>query len=315
MRFVIYGTGGVGGFFGGKLAQVGHEVIFIARGAHLDAIRQNGLKVESILGDFTIKPASACEDPHQVGGSVDVVIVGVKTWQVEAAAQALRPLVSAQTLVLPLQNGVEAPAQLARVLDQPSEPPHVLGGLCRLATRVAAPGVIQHSGIQPVIAFNRLDGQSDARVEALRAALAATGVTVEVPADIQAALWVKFAFIAPFGGVGAVTRSPAGVLRAVPETRALLEQAIREVAAVGAAHGVSLPPDLLQRTLAQMDSIPAGTIASMQRDIMDGKPSELEAQTGAVVRLGSERGIPTPANAFIYAALLPMEKKARGLLE
>lgn len=314
MRIAIYGTGGVGGFFGGKLAQAGYEVVFIARGAHLAAIQQHGLRVKSITGDFTIQPAVAFENPADAL-SADVVVVGVKTWQVETAAQALRPLVGAQTLVLPLQNGVEAPAQLAAAFDKPGKPPHVLGGLCRLATRVAAPGIIQHSGIPPYIAFNRLDGQPDPRVEALRVALSATGVTVEVPEDIQSALWIKFAFIAPFGGVGAVTRSPAGVLRGVPQTRALLEQAIAEVVAVGKAQGVNLPADLLQRMLAQMDSIPAGTIASMQRDIMDGKPSELEAQTGAVVRLGAERGIPTRANAFIYAALLPMEKKALGLLE
>ena len=311
MRIGIYGTGGVGGYFGGRLAQAGHEVIFIARGAHLEAIRRDGLKVESILGNFTIHPARAESDPAAVG-TVDVVVVGVKTWQVEAAGQAIRPMVGARTLVLPLQNGVEAPGQLAAALDLDGEPPHVLGGLCRLATQVAAPGVIRHSGIHPQIAFNRLDGLQDERVEALRQALAATGSTVEVPADIQAALWAKFAFIAPFGGVGAAARCPMGVLRSVPETRQLLVDAIGEVAAVGRAQGVDLPADLEARTLAMMDGIPTGTIASMQRDIMEGRPSELEAQTGAVVRLGAQSGVATPVNAFLYAVLLPMEGRARG---
>mgnify|MGYP001147307760 FL=1 len=311
MRFAIYGTGGVGGYFGGRLAQAGHEVTFIARGAHLEAICRDGLKVESILGDFTIQPARAESDPAAVG-TVDVVVVGVKTWQVEAAGQAIRPLVGASTLVLPLQNGVEAPGQLAAALDAPGQLPHVLGGLCRLATQVAAPGVIRHSGIHPQIAFNRLDGQPDERVEALRQALAATGSTVEVPADIQAALWAKFAFIAPFGGVGAAARVPMGVLRSVPETRQLLVGAIAEVAAVGRALGVNLPAEVETRTLAMMDSIPAGTIASMQRDIMEGRPSELEAQTGAVVRLGAQSGVATPVNTFLYAVLLPMEGRARS---
>ncbi len=310
MRFAIYGTGGVGGYFGGRLAQAGYEVVFMARGAHLEAMRREGLRVESILGDFTIKPALVESDPAAVG-EVDVVMVGVKTWQVAAAARAIRPMVGRQTLVLPLQNGVEAPGQLAAALDEPGELPHALGGLCKLATQVAAPGVIRHSGIHPYIAFNRLDGAPDERVEALRQALAATGSTVEVPGDIQSALWAKFAFIAPFGGVGAAARSPMGVLRSVPETRQLLVGAVEEVAAVGRALGVSLPVDLVERTVANMDAIPAGTIASMQRDIMEGRPSELESQTGAVVRLGAQQGVPTPVNAFLYGVLLPMELKAR----
>lgn len=311
MRIAIFGTGGVGGYFGGRLAQTGQDVIFIARGAHLQAIRRDGLKVESVLGDFTVYPARAEEDPAAVG-EVDVVIVGVKTWQVEQAAREIQPMIGARTLVLPLQNGVEAPGQLATVLDSGGQLPHTMGGLCRLATHVAAPGVIRHAGIHPQISLNRLDGQPDERVEALRQALAATGSIVDVPADIQSALWAKFAFIAPFGGVGAVARSPIGALRSVPETRHMLVQAIAEVAAVGRAQGVNLPGDVEARTLATMDAIPAGTIASMQRDIMDGKPSELEAQTGAVVRLGAQKGVSTPVNTFIYAALLPMELKARG---
>lgn len=314
MRFAIYGTGGVGGYFGGRLAQHGQQVTFIARGEHLRAIQREGLRVESILGDFHIHPARAVSDPAQVG-EVDVVILGVKTWQVEEAARAMRPMMAAHTLVLPLQNGVEAPFQLAQALDSPGQPPHALGGLCRLATQVWAPGVIRHSGIQPYIAFNRLDGAADERVEALHQALLPTGSTVEVPADILSALWVKFTFIAPFGGVGAVTRSPMGTLRSVPPTRRMLADAITEVAEVGRAQGANLPADLAQRTLAMMDGFPYDTYASMQRDIMEGRPSELEAQTGAVVRLGAQQGVPTPVHALLYAALLPMELKARGALD
>ncbi len=312
MRVVVYGTGGVGGYFGGRLAEAGEDVIFLARGAHLDAIRANGLTVESVRGNFAVRPARAESDPAAIG-PVDLVIVGVKTWQVREAAEAMRPLIGPETLVLPLQNGVDAPYELAEVLDKDGQPPHVLGGLCRLVTMVAAPGVIKHAGMDPYLAFNRLDGQPDPRVDQLLAAFKkAQGLTVEVPADIVAALWAKFAFIAPFSGVGAVTRVPAGVLRAVPETRAMLEGALREVEAVARARGVNVPADVVQRVLAQVDGLPEGGTASMQRDIMEGRPSELEAQNGSVVRMGRASGVPTPVNQFLYAALLPQEKKARG---
>lgn len=311
MRIGVYGTGGVGGFFGGKLAQAGEEVIFFARGAHLEAIRHVGLRVESVKGDFTVYPARAERDPATVG-PLDVVIVGVKAWQVAEAAEAMRPLVGPQTLVVPLQNGVDAPEQLAAALDRGGDVPHVIGGLCRISSMVGGPGVIRHTGIDPYIAFNRLDAQPDPRVEHLREAFARSGVNVEIPADINVALWAKFAFIAPFSGVGAVTRSPAGVIRAFPETRRLLEDAIREVSAVGRARGVALPADLDARTLAMIEYLPEGGTASMQRDIMDGKPSELESQNGAIVRLGRACGVPTPVNAYLYASLLPQERHARG---
>ena len=312
MRVVVYGTGGVGGYFGGRLAEAGEDVTFFARGAHLDAIRANGLTVESIKGNFVVNPARAESDPAAIG-PVDLVIVGVKTWQVRESAEAMRPLIGPETLVLPLQNGVDAPYELAEALDKPGELPHVLGGLCRLVTMVAAPGVIKHAGMDPYLAFNRLDGQPDARVDRLLAAFKkAQGLTVEVPADIVAALWAKFAFIAPFSGVGAVTRVPAGKLRTVPETRIMLEAALREVVAVARARGVTLPADQVERVLAQIDSLPEGGTASMQRDIMEGRPSELEAQNGSVVRMGKAAGVPTPVNQFLYAALLPQERKARG---
>ena len=311
MRVAVFGVGGVGGFFGARLAHAGEDVIFIARGAHLEAIQRDGLKVQSIHGDFSITPAQAAADPAEVE-PVDVALVGVKTWQVEEAGRAVHPLIGPDTLVVPLQNGVDAPAQLAAALDEPgSTRPHVIGGLCRIVSMIAAPGVIRHAGMMPYIAFNRLDGEPDPRVDRLREAFERAGVTVEVPADIYTALWAKFVFIAGFGGTGSVTRAPAGLLRSTPETRRMLEQAIREVEAVGRAHGAKLADDITARTVAMVDALPEGATASMQRDVMDGRPSELEAQTGAVVRLGREKGIPTPVNEFIYASLLPQERKAR----
>lgn len=311
MRVAVFGTGGVGGYFGARLAQAGEEVIFIARGEHLKAMRENGLRIESPKGDYTVLPTLAEADPEKVG-VVDVVLVGVKAWQVPEAASSMRPMVGEKTIIIPLQNGVDAPGQLAAVLDTPGAEPHVLGGLCQISALIAAPGVIKHAAIEPLIAFNELDGVKRGRTEALQAAFARAGVNAQVPADIQVAMWNKFAFIAPFSGVGAVARAQAGALRSIPETRSLLEQAIREVVTVGLAMGVQLAVDTTARTLAFIDNLPESGTASMTRDIMAGRPSELEAQNGAVVRMGKECQISTPANAFIYASLLPQEFAARS---
>lgn len=308
MRVAVFGSGAVGGYFGGRLAQVGEEVVFIARGAQLEALRSDGLRVDSPKGDFRLRPVQATHDPGQVG-PVDVVLVGVKAWQVAEAAQAMRPLVGPATCVLPLQNGVEAPAQLAAVLG--AQP--VLGGLCRIISLVASPGYIRHMGGEPYVAFGELDGRPSQRTERLRQAFSrASGLTVEIAPDIQAAMWEKFLFIAPFSGIGAVARAPAGILRSVPETRGLLEEAMREVQAVARARSIALPEDIVDKTMAFVDRLPADGTASMQRDIIEGRPSELAAQNGAVVRLGQEVGVPTPVHRFIYHSLWPLELRARG---
>lgn len=313
MRVAVFGTGGVGGYFGARLAQAGEDVTFIARGEHLKAMRENGLHIESAKGDYTVSPIQAESDPTKVG-LVDVVIVGVKAWQVPEAAEAMRPMVGDKTVVIPLQNGVEAPEQLAAVLDNSGAMPHVLGGMCQISAFIAAPGVIKHAGIEPQIAFNEMDNVERGRTAALQAAFARVGINAQVPADICVTMWDKFAFIAPFGGVGAVTRIPASGMRSIPETRSLLESAIGELVAVARARNVNLAEDTRARKMAFIDSLPEGTMASMTRDIMAGRPSELEAQNGAVVRMGKECNVPTPTHAFLYAALLPQEQKARKAL-
>lgn len=309
MRIAVFGTGGVGGYFGGKLAQAGEDVVFIARGEHLKAIRQNGLRVDSVLGDFIVRPASATDSPAEAG-AVDVVLVATKAWQVAEAAGAMKPLIGPQTAVVPLGNGIEHLDQLEKAVGRE----HLLGGLTRISAFIAGPGHIRHVGIQPYIAFGELDHRASERAAALRDAFARIPeIKVELPADIHLAMWEKFVFIAAVSGVGAVTRRPMGVYRSVPETRAMLSAALEEVVAVGRAQGVALAPDTAQRILAtNIDSAAPGVIASMQKDIMEGKPSELEAQTGAVIRLGRAGGVPTPTHAFLYASLLPMELQARG---
>lgn len=308
MRIVVFGSGGVGGYFGGRLAQAGEEVWFIARGAHLAALRERGLRVQSIAGDFTVTPIRATDDAGAVGVA-EVVILAVKAWQVPEAAGAMRPLIGPETFVLPLQNGVEAPEELSTALGAR----HVVGGLCRIVAYVTGPGEIQHSAVAPSLEFGELDGARSERVETLRQAFARTaGVAVTVPPDIRTAMWSKFLFITPVSGIGALSRVPIGVFRAVAETRQLLVEALGEIVRLAAALGVALPADAVEQTLSFTDAIPADGTTSMQRDIMEGRPSELEAQVGAVVRLAARAGVPVPVHQFMYAALLPMERRARS---
>ncbi len=310
MRIAVFGAGAVGGYFGGRLAQGGEEVVFIARGKTLEALRTKGLTVESLKGDFALSPAQATDDPAQVG-PVDVVLVGVKAWQVSEAAQAMRPLVGPETCVVPLQNGVEAADQLAATLGARQ----VLGGLCAIICFVVEPGHVRHAGGDPSVAFGELDNRKSERAERLRQAFARAQVRVEIPSDIQVALWEKFLFIASWGGVGAVTRARVGVLRTLPETRQMLEEAMREIFAVGRARGVALPDDAVTKAMAIVNRFPPDGTASMQRDILAGRPSELHSQNGAVVRLGKQAGVATPVHDFIYRSLLPLEMRARGDLQ
>ena len=310
MRIAVFGVGGAGGYFGGRLAQAGEDVVFVARGEHLQALRTHGLRVDSVKGNFVLQSVQATDDPAQVG-VVDVVLLGVKAWQVPEAAQAMRPLVGSETFVVPLQNGVEAPAQLAAVLGAQ----HVLGGLAKIISFKVGPGHIRHAGAEPYVAFGELDNRTSERAERLRLAFERAGVTVEIPSDIQAALWDKFLFVVSWGGVGAVTRAPIGVLRSVPEMRRMLEQVMYEVSAVAQASNIALPEDTIGKTIAFVDTLPPSGITSLQRDIVEERPSELASWNGAVVRLGQEVGVATPLHSFIYHSLLPLELRARGQVQ
>lgn len=307
-RIAIYGSGAVGGYFGGRLAAAGHDVTFIARGAHLDAIRSDGLRVSSPSGDFLVHPATATDDPATVG-PVDIVLVGVKATAVKATAASIRPLMQSTTLVLPLQNGVEAATDLISELG----PAPVVGGLCRIASAITAPGHITHAGIDPTVIIGNLEGPPDKRIRRLARIFEDTSITVEISKDIHAALWEKFLLVAPWGGLGGLTRVAIDVLCDMPETRHLLEASMTEVVAVAAAHGVTLSPDVITRTTAFLQNLPAGTTASMQRDLMDGRPSELDAQVGAILRLAHQKHVATPVNTFIYHCLLPRERLAHAV--
>ena len=310
MRIAVFGAGGVGGYFGGRLAQAGEDVVFIARGDHLKAMLTHGLRVDSVKGDFMLKPVKATDDPVQAG-IVDVILVGVKAWQVTNAAEAMRPMVGPETFVLPLQNGLEAPTQLAAVLgDQ-----HVLGGLCGLSTFIVGPGHIRHAGAEPFVRFGELDNRPSDRVKRLQKVFERAGVIAKIPQDIQVALWMKFLFITAWGGVGAITHTPLGVWRSLPETRQMAESALQEITIVAQARDIALPENAMPMTMNIYDSLPPDITSSMQRDIAEGRPSELDAQIGAVVRFGKDADVATPLHRLIYNSLLPMELRARGELQ
>jgi 2-dehydropantoate 2-reductase len=296
----------VGAYFGARLAEAGAELAVIARGTHLDAIRVGGLRIDSVLGDVRVEPAIASDSTSDVG-PVDVVLLGVKTWQVAEAAQFIGPLLGPETLVVPLQNGVETIDELTSTLGKR----YVAGGVCGGFCFIAAPGHVRHIGGATFIRFGELDGRKSRRIEALRDAFLRARVDAAVPDDIRVALWEKFLLVVPFGGLGAVTRAPIGALLTSP-TRELLERGMREIEAIARARGVELPADVVERALSTLDGVtPSGT-SSLQRDIAAGKRSELDAWTGAVVRLGARANVPTPVHDFLYATLLPQERRARG---
>jgi 2-dehydropantoate 2-reductase len=307
MRIAIVGVGGVGGYFGGKLAQGGADVVFIARGRTLEALRTKGLRVDSIKGDFTLPTVKVSDDPFSVG-PVDAVVMAVKAWQIPEAAAEIRPLIGKETVIVPLENGMEAPEQLAKVLGRE----HVLGGLCAIVSFIVEPGHVRHMGADPFVMLGELDNSRTRRVERLAEAFRNSGVQTEIPEDIHRSMWTKFLFIAPMSGIGAVTRVPIGAWRSIPETRSMVERALKEVLDVAAARGAKLADDAIEATMKRYDSLPADSTSSLQRDVMDGRPSELDAQLGAVVRLGRESGVATPIHELLYSVLQPMERKARG---
>ncbi|MEA2240041.1 MAG: 2-dehydropantoate 2-reductase [Thermoanaerobaculia bacterium] len=307
MRIAVVGVGGVGGYFGGKLADGGAEVVFIARGATLDALRTTGLRVDSIKGDFIVEHPNVTDDPA-TAGNVDAVFITVKSWRVPAAAELIRPMIGDDTIAVPLENGIDAPEQLASVIGRE----HVLGGLCGIVSFIAAPGHIRHVGADPFLMFGELDNHVSKRAERLRDACLSAGVQASIPPDIHHALWSKFVFIAPMSGIGAATRAPVGVWRTMLETRALAASAIREIVSVALAYGVDLGGEsAVDRTLARFDGLPPDATSSLQRDLMEGRRSELDAQLGAVVRLGLAAGVTTPVCETLLALLLPQELASR----
>jgi 2-dehydropantoate 2-reductase len=299
MRVVMVGAGGVGGYFGARLAHAGVDVAFVARGAHLEAIRRNGLRVVSPKGDVHLVPAPAVADPADLGPA-DVVFLTVKLYDVEAAARQIGPLLGPSTMVVTLQNGVDAPAIVARHVP----PGHVAGGVAYVAAVIAEPGVIRHTALDALI-VGELDGTMSPRLEALREAASGSGFSFTATADIRRALWSKFVRLSVFSGMTALTRSPLGVLRASPAVMTMVEAAVDEAIAVGRAHGVALGPDVKDEVYAMYRGMPPAAKSSMLEDLERGRRLELPWLSGAVVRLGRAAGVATPVHAFVETALAP----------
>lgn len=306
MKIAIMGTGGVGGYYGGLLSQAGQDVTFIARGAHLQAIQEKGLIVKSVHGDFHVFPAKATDKPAEVG-PVDVIVFITKTYQTDEAAQLIKPMIGKDTTVISLQNGVDAADRIGAVIGME----HMLGGATWLSAAIEAPGVIGQYSQFRRIALGEFNGKTTPRLNAIYNTLQKTGATVEVSETILKILWTKFVFIAPVMAMGSLTRVTFGEYRNVPEARATLTDAISEVAAVAQAGGVTLDQDVVEKTLAFIDSSDPGIKPSMQRDVESGKLSELESMIGVVVRMGAQFNVPTPVMRFAYAMLKPGNLKAQ----
>ena len=299
MKILVMGSGGVGGYFGGRLAGAGHEVIFVARGAHLEAIRRDGLKLDSQIGALTVKPAMAVADPRDVASPAEIIMFATKLGDTERAAQSLAPVVKDGTVIITFQNGIDGADMIAKALPGA----HVVPGVARIASRISQPGVIEQRGQFAEIEFGAPDGRPNARLEAFLAACKGAGITASISSDIRRSLWEKLAFLAPFSGMTTLTGHTAGPLRENPVTRGLIEDAVREAIAVARADGVSLRDDEFERRMKGFDSLPTAMTSSMAHDRNAGRPLEIGYLSGAVVRLGEKLGVPTPTHRFIVRAL------------
>jgi 2-dehydropantoate 2-reductase len=288
------GAGGIGGYFGARLAQGGSDVVFVARGAHLAALRERGLIVESKLGDVSLPKVQATDDPSTLG-SVDVVLIGVKLWDTEAAAHAVSAIVAPTTAVLSLQNGVQKDDVLRHILgDEP-----VLGGVCYIASTIVRPGVISHTGTLQKLVFGEYDGRRSARAEALLEACRRGGIDAELSLDIRKAIWEKFVFLVGLSAVTTTIRLPIGPIRTNPRTRRFLLDTMREVVTVGQVHGVALSAEYAEDRLAFCDGLPAEMVSSMYHDLERGNRLEVDWLSGGVVELGQAVGVPTPVNRAV----------------
>ena len=299
MRIAAMGAGGVGGYFGARLQQAGHDVVFFARGKHLAALREKGLTLKSTHGDAQLKVA-VLEEPAQAA-PVDVVIFAVKLWDTESAAERLRPIIGRQTVVIPFQNGVESVERLQKVLPKEA----VMGGAAYIATRIAAPGVIEHIGQMARLQFGPVLPTQRQAAAAFLAACKEARINAEVPDDVVRAIWEKFVFLVAVSSATAVSRAPLGVVRADPDLRRLFEGALRETWALARKRGVALADDLVEDRMKYLDTMPHEMKASMAHDLEAGGRLEAPWLCGAVARMSAELGLDAPVNGTVYAALKP----------
>lgn len=300
MRIAVVGAGGVGGGFGAALAKAGADVTFIARGAHLAAMKNQGLKVEGDRGTTHISPTQATDNPAEVG-NVDVVLFCVKLWDLESAAERIRPLVGDGTAVIPLQNGIDAPERLIPILGRGA----VMGGVAQISASIVAPGVIRQVGAFMRMIFGELDGESSKRGEQFRDLCLKAGFDATLSDQILTELWMKFIPLATNASITAATRQPIGKLKDDPDLRPIFIAAVKEIIDIGRARKIALPADAFERTLDFIDRCPPAMKASMALDLERGNRLELPWLGGKVVELGRELGVPTPTHALLYALLKP----------
>jgi 2-dehydropantoate 2-reductase len=298
MRIAVMAAGAVGGYFGGRLMAAGHEVGFVARGAQLDAIRKNGLRIESPLGNLHLNNVRATSDPKEIG-PVDIVLFAVKLWDTEIAAEAAKPLVGPQTRVITLQNGVDSVERVAPILGAE----HVVGGSAYIASVIGSPGVISHTSPFAKMVCGRIDGQPDAQLTTFTAAAKEAGIDITQSENINRERWEKFVFLVGLSGATGAMRSPLGAILADPDTRAFFQSLMAEVIALARAKGVALHEDFLASRMKFADTAPPGMKASLLHDLERGNRIEVDWLAGKVVALGRELGVPTPANAAVYAML------------
>ena len=299
MRIVVMGSGGTGGYFGAKLARAGEDVTFVARGAHLEAIRAQGLRVKSAIDGEWVVRAPAVERLDGLPPA-DLVLFCVKSFDTGSAGKAIKPVVGPDTGVLPVQNGVDNEEKLERILG----PGHAMGGVAQVLATIEAPGVVSHRFLGRIV-FGEMDGRESERARAFLQACERAGIQAEISANMLRALWEKYVFIAAHAGMTALTRCPAGVVRAVPETRRMYRLLLGEMVALGNAAGAGLDADLPDTAMGMLDNLGAAFTSSLHHDLAEGKRLELEALHGHAVRLGERHGIPTPMLFAVYAALKP----------
>jgi 2-dehydropantoate 2-reductase len=299
MKIAFMGAGGVGGLIGARLAQAGCDVSFVARGAHLKAMRENGLKLESQVGEVHLRDVRVTDDPAAIG-PVDLVIFAVKLWDTAAAARAMAPLLGPDTGVISLQNGVRKDDILRPIVGEQ----RLMGGVAYMGTAISRPGVIHHTGTMQRVVFGEYDGRRSKRAETLLEYLRKTGIDAQLSDDIRRSIWEKFVFLVAMAAVTASIRLPIGPIRSHPLTRQLYLDALKEAAAVGRAQGVKLPPDFAEERMAFVDTLPETMTASLQLDLERGNPLEVEWLSGSVVELGAAAGVPTPIHRVVRDILI-----------
>lgn len=306
MKIAIIGTGGVGGYFGGKLANAGFDVTFLARGEHFRMMKNEGLKVKSINGDFIINPVKITDQIQEIQ-KADLIIIGVKAWQVREIAVQLPELLRSDSVVLPLQNGVLAIEELMEQVPGNN----IIGGLCRILSKIEKPGIINHFGVEPTVLFGELNNARTKRVQQIKEAFDKAGVKAIIAKDIHAEIWKKFIAIC-VSGLLAVTNSTYGQLRECKETRQLMIELLQEIYKLSRKEGIRIEQDFILKTVAFIDTFPYDSTSSLTRDVWEGKPSEIEYQNGTVIKLAVKYHLEVPVNRFVYSCILPQEIRARS---